>query len=110
MYRRMRRKSFPRMPRGFIAATRRAARRGALLLIVLVVVSLLSLGVYSFTERMVSEAEATASYGRGVMARSMAESGIEMAAAQLSTRTEYGVDTLSNNPDLFMGLIGSGVV
>ena len=85
--------------------TPRAARRGAVLIVVLVLISLLSLGVYTFAERMMAEAEATATYARGVESRALAESGIELAAATLGTRTPEGLDNFYHDPALFQAYI-----
>jgi len=61
----------------------RDARRGTVLILVLVVVAMLTLGAYTFSEIMVTEAEATGMYGRQAESRAFAESGIEHAAAVL---------------------------
>ena len=81
------------------------ARRGTVLLIVLVVIALLSLAAYGFTEMMLREAEATAAYTRMVESRIAAESGIELAAAYLGTRTGYATDNFYDNPELFYGIL-----
>lgn len=68
--------------------------RGSVLLAVLVIVALLSLGVYTFAEWMLAEAEATSLYQRGVEARLYAESGIEYAATLIGQPDVYGVSAL----------------
>lgn len=54
-----------------------------MLVVVLVVVSLLTLGAYTFSEMMMVEAEATGMYARQVQTRAMADSGVELVAALL---------------------------
>ncbi len=56
-------------------------RRGTVLIMVLVVVSVLTLGAYTFTETMLSESEATAMFGRQAESRGFATSGIEHVCA-----------------------------
>ena len=80
-------------------------RRGTVLLIVLVVIALLSLAAYGFTEMMIREAQATAAYARMVESRVAAESGIELAAAYLGTRTGYASDNFYDNPEFFYGIL-----
>src|SRR5579872_6169276 len=53
-----------------------ALRSGTVLVIVLIVVALLALGAYTFAEFMTIEAKATATFGREVQARALADSGI----------------------------------
>lgn len=66
-----------------IRLLRDSARHGTVLILVLVVVAVLTLGAYTFSEIMVTEAEATAMYGRQAESRAFAASGIEHAAAVL---------------------------
>ena len=80
-------------------------RRGSVLLIVLVFVMLLSLGVYTFTETAIVEAQATSMFGRDVQARTFADSGIELAAAILSGPPEETRGNLSHLPELFQGVL-----
>jgi DNA uptake protein ComE-like DNA-binding protein len=75
------------------------------LLIVLVLVVLLSLGVYTFTETAIVEAQATSMFGRDVQARTFADSGIELAAAILSGPPEETRGNLSHLPELFQGVL-----
>lgn len=58
-------------------------RPGSVLVVVLVVVSLLTLGAYTFSEMMMVEAEATSMYARQVQTRALADSGVELVAALL---------------------------
>jgi len=74
-------------------------------LIVLVLVVLLSLGVYTFTETTIVEAQATSMFGRDVQARTFADSGIELAAAILSGPPEETRGNLSHLPELFQGVL-----
>lgn len=53
--------------------------RGVVLLAVLIIVAMLSLGAYAFAQLMLVEAEATEMYGRGVVVRNLADSGLEAA-------------------------------
>ncbi len=70
-------KTRPRTPR------HEKTRPGSVLVVVLVVVSLLTLGAYTFSEMMMVEAEATGMYARQVQTRAMADSGVELVAALL---------------------------
>jgi type II secretory pathway component PulK len=83
-------------------------RDGSVLLIVLVIIALLSLASYSFTEIMISEAEATAAFGRDVQARALADSGIELVAALLGDQSEDAEDNFYHNPDLFQSVLLRG--
>jgi type II secretory pathway component PulK len=83
-------------------------RDGVVLLIVLVIIAMLSLASYSFTEIMISEAEATAAFGRDVQARVLADSGIELAAAYLGDQSEEADDNFYHNPDLFQSVLMRG--
>ncbi len=82
-----------------------AQRRGSVLLIVLVVVAMLSLGAYTFSELMVAEVDATAMYGRGVQARALADSGVELAAAMLGDRSEITEENFYHDPEMFQGML-----
>src|SRR5580698_919545 len=80
-------------------------RRGSILLVVLVIIVLLALGAYTFTEMSVAENEATTMYGRGVMARGFAESGIDVAANSLADPAQREqADPTLNRPDLFSAI------
>ncbi|MGE5192524.1 MAG: general secretion pathway protein GspK [Deltaproteobacteria bacterium] len=78
-------------------------RMGSVLLVVLVVVALLALGAYTFAELMIVEAEATATYGREVQARALADSGVELTASLLEKRYEQGPQSFYSNPEWFGG-------
>lgn len=85
---------------------RPAARLGSILLVVLVIIVLLALGAYTFTEMSVAENEATTMYGRSVLARAFAESGIDVAANTLADPAQrQQVDPVLNRPDLFSGVL-----
>lgn len=98
------------MRRGRLAGScssesRNDARPGSVLILVLVVIAMLTLGAYSFSEIMVSESEATAMYGRQAESRSFAESGIELAAAVISTpETEEDI-SFYHNPGRFQAVL-----
>ena len=79
--------------------------RVTVLLLVLVVVMLLSLGAYIFSETMVSEREATEMYGRKVVTRVAADSGIEYVAAILDRRSDRFLLDINHNPELFQGVV-----
>src|SRR5580698_4878978 len=81
-------------------------RRGSILLVVLVIIVLLALGAYAFTEMSVAENEATAMYGRTVMARAFAESGIDVAANSLADPAQrIQSDPSTNRPDLYSAVL-----
>jgi DNA uptake protein ComE-like DNA-binding protein len=81
-------------------------RRGSVLLVVLVIIVLLALGAYTFTEMSVAENEATTMYGRSVLARAFAESGIDVAANSLADPAQrQQVDPVLNRPDLFSAVL-----
>ena len=82
---------------------REACRRGSVLLVVLVIVAMLSLGAYTFSEIMVSEAQATAMYGRAAETRMFADSGIELVAALLGD-TELDLNWY-HDPGQFHGVL-----
>ena len=71
----------------------------------LVIIVLLALGAYTFTEMSVAENEATTMYGRSVMARGFAESGIDVAANSLADPAQREqADPTLNRPDLFSAI------
>jgi type II secretory pathway component PulK len=72
-------------------------RRGVVLLAVLVVVTLLTLAAYQYSEMMLSEYKAADAYTRSAQARAAAESGIQYAAALLSS-SDAMQNTLNGNP------------
>ena len=80
-------------------------RSGSVLLIVLVVVALLALGAYTFSEFMIVESRASATFGREVQARALADSGVEMAAALLAKRYEEHPDSYYSNPQWFRNVL-----
>ena len=81
------------------------ARRGTVLILVLVVVAMLTLGAYTFSEIMVTEAEATGMYGRQAESRAFAESGIEHAAAVLGYPESDDDLNTYHNPGRFQGVM-----
>jgi len=74
------------------------------LLVVLVVIVLLSLAAYTYSELMIAEMEAANRYGRAALARSFADSGVELAAAVLGTPEEEGPVNLYHSSALFGGV------
>jgi type II secretory pathway component PulK len=72
-------------------------RRGVVLLAVLVVVTLLTLAAYQYGSMMMSEYKAADASRRTAMARAAARSGIDYAAAAMSS-SDYVQNTLSGNP------------
>lgn len=88
-----------------LKAVLRTRSRGMVLVIVLVVLALLALGAYSFAELMRVEAQAASAYGREVQARSLADSGVEMAASLLYTRDVNNPEQFWNNPEQFQGVV-----
>ena len=80
-----------------------------MLLIVLVLVVMLSLGAYTFSELMVSEADATTMFGRAAQARAFADSGIELVAAVLGDTTELADENLYHQPELFQDALRQAV-
>src|SRR5690606_28833835 len=82
-----------------------SSRRAMILIIVLVVVAMLSLGAYTFSEYMVIERGATASFGKIVQARALADSGVELAATLLAQRSDRNPETFHNHPSVFQGVM-----
>jgi type II secretory pathway component PulK len=85
----------------------RLNRRGVVLLAVLFVLVVLSLAAYQFSHLMTSEAQAASSYMRSAQARSLAESGVNQAAALLSDANAFS-NVLNSNPfsnQIFQGSI-----
>ncbi|MDA1017843.1 MAG: type II secretion system protein GspK [Planctomycetota bacterium] len=78
---------------------------GTVLLVVLVVIVLISLGAYSFSELMLSEYQASDSYGRRVQGRVYAEAAIEFAAAQLESEDADAAPNYYHNPELFQAVL-----
>jgi type II secretory pathway component PulK len=72
-------------------------RRGVVLLAVLIVVVLLTLAAYQYSELMMAEYKATASYTRATQARAAAASGVNYAAMLLSDPNNFA-NVLSSNP------------
>ncbi len=82
-----------------------AERSGSVLILVLVVIAMLTLGAYSFSEIMISEAEATSMYGRQAESRAFAESGIELAAAVIAVPESEEDASLYHNPNRFRAIL-----
>ena len=76
-------------------------RPGSVLLLVLVVITLLSYSAYSFSERMIAELMAGSAMSDQMQTRSLAESGIEAAAAFLEDRTLRHNERSLNNSRRF---------
>jgi type II secretory pathway component PulK len=77
------------------------------LLAVLFVLVVLSLAAYQFSHLMTSEAQAASSYMRSAQAKSLAESGVNQAAALLSDANAFS-NVLNSNPfsnQIFQGSI-----
>jgi DNA uptake protein ComE-like DNA-binding protein len=90
--------------RGLNRQSRHPVRRGSVLVIVTILVALLTLGAYTFSEFMVVETQAASAFGRDTQAKALADSGIELAAAILSDRTDLDPQSLYNNPGRFQGI------
>jgi type II secretory pathway component PulK len=96
-----------------IAAQLRSRKRrsGVVLLAVLVVIALLTLAAYQYSQLMLAEYQAAASYTRAAQARALADSGVHYTAALLSTPDN--ITNLLNgnpydNPQFFSGIaVGS---
>jgi type II secretory pathway component PulK len=82
-------------------------RRAAVLLAVLVVIVLLTLAAYQYSDWMMAETRASASYTRSAQAQALADSGVNYAAAVLSS-PDAVANTLNgnpfNNPSAFQGI------
>ncbi len=82
-------------------------RRAAVLLAVLVVIVLLTLAAYQYSDWMMAEARAAASSTRAAQAQALADSGVNYAAAVLSS-PDAVAGTLNgnpfNNPSAFSGI------
>ena len=89
----------------FDASNHPAERSGSVLVLVMVVIAMLTLGAYSFSEIMISEAEATSMYGRQAESRAFAESGIELAAAVIAVPESDEDASLYHNPNRFRGVL-----
>ena len=74
-------------------------------MLVLIVVSILTLGAYTFSESMLSENEATNMYGRQAQSRAFADSGIELTAALLSAPESAEDENYYHNPDRFQAVL-----
>ena len=72
-----------------------AMPRGVVLLAVLIIVAMLSLGAYAFAQLMLVEAEATEMYGRGVIVRTLSDSGVEAALDLLANADLLAEDGVS---------------
>lgn len=82
-----------------------SAREGTALVVVLVVIVLLSLAAYSFSEKMIEEAEAAEFSARQAQARVAADSGIEYVAAILGTPPDSADEiNLYHDPASFGGM------
>src|SRR5258708_5514422 len=86
-------------------ASAAALRSGTVLLIVLVVVALLALGAYTFAEFMTIEAKATATFGREVQARALADSGVDLVSSLLLRRYEPSPRSFYDEPSMFQGVL-----
>lgn len=83
-----------------------SGKRPAFILgIVLITIVLLTLSVYNFTGTMQVEHEATMMGGRDIIARTAAESAIELAATRILERDSDDTINLFNDPDSFRGYV-----
>lgn len=79
-------------------------RAGTALIVVLIVIVMLSLGAYTFSETMITEAKASNLYGQDAQARMLAESAIELSAAILGSADNVTLATLYHSPENFGGI------
>lgn len=79
-------------------------RGGTALIVVLIVVVMLSLGAYTFSEFMVTEARASSLFGQDAQARMLAESGVELSAAVLGSADNVLLDSVYHSPGTFGGI------
>ncbi|MBY0585716.1 general secretion pathway protein GspK [bacterium] len=84
-----------------------ARRRGSILLLVLIIIPVLSLGAYSFTHWMRSEARGAMTHLQTTQSLWLAHSGVEQAQALLSDANtiEPGAVDLEDNPSLFSRIL-----
>jgi type II secretory pathway component PulK len=96
----------PRLPHD-LRRRRPDRRTGVVLLAVLIVIVVLTLSAWLFSQAMDGEHRGTNAYVRAVQARSLADSGIDYAAAVLSNPDTF-TNTLNsnpyNNPQVFQGI------
>ncbi len=78
--------------------TRGSSRDGSVLVLVLVIVAVLTLGAYTFSEVMISEAESTAMYARQAESRAFADSGVELVAAIMGNPESIEDGNLYHSP------------
>jgi hypothetical protein len=76
-----------------------------ILLVMLVIVSMITLGVYTYSETMLTEHEAASMYERRAASRAFVDSGIEYVAALLGQQTALGESNYYHNPALFQGVV-----
>ena len=76
-------------------------RQGSVLLLVLIVVMLLSFSLYSFSELMLVQYEATRSSLTHLQLRQLAESGIVASSDLLKIRSDSERPNVASNPDRF---------
>ncbi len=83
-----------------------APKRSAFILgVVLITVVLLSLSVYNYTDTMLVEQQATLMGGRDLIARTAAESAIELAATRIMEHDTDAEINLFNDPESFRGYL-----
>lgn len=84
-------------------------RTASVLLVVLVVISLLSLGAYTFSEFMLIEAASSNFHFSSAQSRVAADSGVELVASYLADKTQRTSALSYNAPTLFQNQsVGSG--
>lgn len=76
-------------------------RRGSALIVVLCVIVMLTLGAYTFSELMITEYDASATYGQMIQAEAFAESGVEYVTTLLSPDGGGFSYNLYDNQELF---------
>lgn len=77
------------------------SRSGSALVLVLVVITMLSLGAYTYSELMITEYRAATATGHQHASLAWAESGVEYVASLLTVDGGGWEDNLFDNPNLF---------
>jgi len=84
--------------------SQRLDRKGSALLVVLVLVVLLPLSAYLFSDRMITEVQATRNYGHDTQARLTTDSAVEYLVAILGNKESYNEVDFLNNQQLFFSV------
>ncbi len=87
--------------------SKRNNHKGSVLLLTLIVVVMMTLGAMAFFERMFAEHRASAAHGRQLVAKNLAESGVEFMKVVLSQDPAVVEQSggLYSNPSLFQGVL-----